>query len=126
MDVLSEFVDKFRRYEFIRRGLDEEINYWGEDVPVMLLFSRIGREIAENFDSIPPAERIDILSLIEYGVSSGDLILPDYVATGLLEALDGAVRRIGGGRRSKIFVLLGEQSRHYLLEWDKLWGVSDN
>ncbi len=126
MDVLSEFVDKFRRYEFIRRGLDEEINYWGEDVPVMLLFSRIGREIAENFDSIPPAERIDILSLIEYGVSSGDLILPDYVATGLLEALDGAVRRIGGGRRSEIFVLLGEQSRHYLLEWDKLWGVSDN
>lgn len=126
MDVLSEFVDKFRRYEFIRRGLDEELNYWGEDVPIMLLFSRIGREIAENFDSIPPAERIDILSLIEDGVSSGDLMLPDYVATGLLEALDGAVRRIGGGRRSEIFVLLGEQSRHYLLDWDKLWGVSDN
>lgn len=126
MDVLSEFVDKFRRYEFIRRGLDEEVNYWGEDVPIMLLFSRIGREIAENFDSITPAERIDILSLVEGGVSSGDLILPDYVATGLLEALDGAVRRVGGGRRSEIFVLLGEQSKHYLIEWDKLWGVSEN
>lgn|GEM_PF-4200695 len=47
MDILREFVDKFRRYEFIRRGLDEEINYWGEDVPKMLLFSRIAREIAK-------------------------------------------------------------------------------
>lgn len=59
-------------------------------------------------------------------MSSGDLTLPDYVATGLLEALDGAERRAGGGRRGEIFLLLGEQSRHYLLEWDKLWGVSEN
>ena len=93
---------------------------------MMLLFSRIGTEIAENFDSISPAARMDILSLIESGVSSGDSILPDYVATGLLEALDGSVRRAGGGRRSEVFLLLGEQSRHYLLEWDKLWGVSEN
>jgi len=126
MDALIEFVNKFRQYEFIRRGLNEEINYWGEGVPMMLLFSRIGTEIAENFDSISPAARMDILSLIESGVSSGDSILPDYVATGLLEALDGSVRRAGGGRRSEVFLLLGEQSRHYLLEWDKLWGVSEN
>lgn len=120
MDILREFVEKFCQYEFIRRGLEEEINYWGEDIPIMLLFSRIGRAIAENFDSISPDARMSIFSLIEDGVSSVDLILPDYVATGLLEALDGAARRAGGGLRNEILLLLGKQSRHYLFEWEKL------
>ena len=119
MNKLKGFVDEFRQFEFIRRGLDEEIEYWGENVPMMLLFSRMGKEIFENFAAIGPDGRTKIFSLIEDGVSGVDLTLQNYVATGLLEALDGSIRRARGKLKSEIYIHLGGHSKDYLIEWDK-------
>lgn len=60
MDVLNEFLDELRKYKFIRDGLDAEVVYWGEDIPLMLLFSRVGLEIVENFHLISPKARAHI------------------------------------------------------------------
>lgn len=119
MDVLNEFLDELRKYKFIRDGLDAEVAYWGEDIPLMLLFSRVGLEIVENFHLISPKARANIFSIVENGVSAADPMLPDYVATGLLEAMEGAMIRAGGTLRSEMFHLLGKQSRNYLIEWQK-------
>lgn len=116
---MKKFVYEFRKFEFIRRGLDKEIEDWGEDVPMMSLFSRIGEEIFENFGAIDSDVRTKIFSLIEDGVSGIDLTLQNYVATGLLEALDNSIRRAGGRRKSEIYLHLGRHSREYLIKWDK-------
>nr|WP_125285137.1 hypothetical protein [Achromobacter denitrificans] len=119
MEVLRGFVNKFRQCEFIRCGLEDEVEYWGEDIPVMLLFARIGREIVENFDKTPLETRRWIFSLIEEGTSDPDLNLQNHVATGLLEALDGSMKRDGYAMGDEISCQLGKQSQEYLVEWQK-------
>jgi hypothetical protein len=117
MDTWRKFVEKLVSIESLRSAKEEAIEEWGEDIPVTLLFSILGRKIAEAFFLMPDADREKVFVMVEACMKEHDEELKTYVATGLLESLYSQASRSGPQLQMLIEEKLGESSRGYLLAW---------
>lgn len=91
MEFSAGFVNQLMAFSFLRNARNSAVEDWGEDVPVTVLFSILGKGIAENFAQLSPSSRSRIFHLIEEGINSSDDELCAAVATGL-----GSPRRLSG------------------------------
>ncbi|WP_251881777.1 hypothetical protein [Achromobacter sp. Marseille-Q4954] len=115
MEFSMGFVNQLMEFSFLRNARNSAVEDWGEDVPVTVLFSILGKGIAENFAQLSSSSRSRIFHLIEEGMNSPDDELSTAVATGLLEALDNS---ISGNLEIKknVYLELGPRSKKYLLD----------
>ncbi|AXE96286.1 hypothetical protein SB778_31730 [Paraburkholderia sp. SIMBA_050] len=116
MNTWNEFVSDLTEVEPLRLAKDEAVEEWGVDIPRTLLFSRLGKAIAENFDRFSFDERIFVFNLVELGMKTKNDELKTLVATGLLESLYTRASRdpVLWGRLDG---QLGNISKQYLLDW---------
>lgn len=117
------FVNQFMEFSFLQKARNSAVQDWGEDIPMTVLFSILGKGMAENFAQLSPSSRSRIFHLIEEGMNSPDDELCTAVATGLLEALDNS---ISGNLEIKnnVYLELGPSSKKYLLDFS-LWHESE-
>lgn len=105
-------LDDIEKIKEIRCNL---IDSWGEDYPITLLFSDLGKSVVRNFDFYTTSQKERIFSLAEEVMSDDNEIMKSYVATGFLEALTLEAKR--NGVWNKFSNLLGERSKQYIDAW---------
>lgn len=108
------FLENFNNILTIHQAKMEAIKYWGDDIPVTVLFGELGRFIAKNFDRFSDEEINYIFKMIEKGMASP---LSNAIATGLLEALGGEILN-NPDILEKINIALGRLSKKYLTDWN--------
>ncbi|UOO80757.1 hypothetical protein LVJ83_07100 [Uruburuella testudinis] len=82
----DQFLKKIKTISQISLAINNFIDEWGDDLPVML-FGEIGRTIAINLSELSKNDRIYIFAYIKDGMSNGEEVLKNYIATGLLESM---------------------------------------
>ena len=117
MEIWEKFFENLSRIEVIKAAAMRAVLDWGEDIPITLLFSRLGVAIVDNFDDISFDDRVYIFFVIEQAMSVGDECTKSLVASGLLEAIgnrivkdDDLARRIGAQ--------MGDVTKKYLVDLD--------
>lgn len=108
------FLENFNNIQIIHQAKVEAIKYWGDDIPITVLFGELGRFIAKNFYSFSDEEINYIFETIEKGMESP---LSNAIATGLLEALGGEIIN-NPNILEKININLGRLSKKYLTDWN--------
>ncbi|WP_145476093.1 DUF7674 family protein [Yersinia similis] len=74
--------------EYVKKEVDQCVEYWlPESPPMILLFSRIGKVLVNQFSELNEAEKYVISQHIEDGMQSDNDELATAVATGLIESL---------------------------------------
>jgi len=119
IETKKEFVDALAHVEAIRLVGDAAVREWGGDnIPITLLFSELGRAIVQSFDELSHDDRAYVFSVVEQGMKAADTALNTAVATGLLEAISAKTFE-NPGLAEKIDVYLGEASKKYLIAWEQ-------
>ena len=114
--TLQDYLAELSRVALLGKARAKAEAEWGSDIPTTVLFSALGRAIVDAFASLSPNEQSAVFCLIESGVTSSDIPLRTYVASGLLEALYSR----GSRNRElwpKIEQCLLPASRAYLAAW---------
>lgn len=117
MENYNDFFHILDDIEEIKKVKHNLINFWGEDYPITLLFSALGKSMVKNFDLYTNNQKEKVFSLVEEVMSNGNDIMKSYVATGFLEALTSEAKRKGVW--DKLLGLLGEKSKQYIDAWSK-------
>lgn len=117
METMEEFVNSLASVGVLRQARDAAVRAWGDDISITLLFARLGRAIAEDFDALPREEKAHVFDVIEQGMKSGNTVLSTAVATGLLEAISAKTSE-DPDLAGKIDVHLGAESKKYLIAWE--------
>jgi hypothetical protein len=95
----------------------ESIEYWEPDAPpVTVLFSALGDQVAEHFDSTDDEVNRRIFDLIETAMKSGENELVVAVATGTIEAVV-ARAFCEEGLWNRIAPMLGTLSKQHAQAW---------
>lgn len=113
MSTWHDFVGELAKMEFAREAKRQAIEDWGADIPATLLFSTLGKAIANHLRELSADELSAVFRLIENGMESGDGGLKALVATGLLESFASQVSR-DTELQSLANTHLGVESRKYL------------
>lgn len=122
MNTWKDFITALTGVELIRLAKEKAVEEWGEDIPRTLLFSKLGKAIAEKFDEFSLDERVLVFNIIELGMKTKTDDLKALIATGLLESLCTRASH-DTVLWKKVDEQLGDTSRQYLLDW-KLWHQS--
>ena len=112
---VGEFLSALCKNNALDSAMADFIREWGSDYPVTILFSTLGKTIAENFEGFQPTERVHLFLVVEEGMESGDIHLRTYIATGLLEALYSRSQSLENW--DELSKLLGVASKRYVNEW---------
>ena len=101
--------------EELRRAGDDELP--DHEMPTIWM-GDAGRAVAHALANLPDDARRAVFGVVERAMTSGSEQLSTWVATGLLEALAGAVsrRELDPGLLAG---LLGPESRAYVDAWDQ-------
>jgi len=123
MNTYDDFLSKISIMKIISSTIKESYEDWGQDIPTILLFSNIGREMARSFTDLSMEERSFLINSMETGISSSSEGLRTAIATGLLEALcNTSQASTDPNLWSTIHCNLGPRSRAYVdawLDWQK-------
>lgn len=65
MEFSMRFVNQFMEFSFLQKARNSAVQDWGEDIPMTVLFSILGKGMAENFAQLSPSSRSRIFHLIE-------------------------------------------------------------
>lgn len=57
MEFSTGFVNQLMAFSFLRNARNSAVEDWGEGVPVTVIFSILGKGIAENFAQLSPSSR---------------------------------------------------------------------
>lgn len=120
MDTWKDFIAILMQIDFLKLARDEAIKEWGLDIPATLLFSILGKAIAEKFDELSLDDRNFIFDTVETGMGTSDTALKTFIATGTLEALFSKASS-DTALWNRIDAQLGDVSRNYLIEWGRLF-----
>lgn len=115
MITWQEFLLELDRCDVLRSARALAFEEYGKDIPITLLFGRLGRVLADHTEKIDADDRAHVFQVIENGMASSEKVIKAYVATGLLEALYSRASR--AGRWKQIEGCLGPLSTAYLMEW---------
>lgn len=117
-ELENEYINVFTYHsEHIKNTIDKLIEYWTpEKTPTILLFSIIGKNLANQFDMFNDAEGALLFQHIEDGMQSTDDELATAVATGLIESL---VNASDGNDElwRRIEQKLGKESQKHAIAW---------
>lgn len=103
--------------EHIKNKVDNYFSYWEpEEPPVLLLFSTIGRAIANHLGSLQNDTKLLVFQHIEDGISSGNPKLSTMIATGLIESLVSASDH-NEETWNEILSLLRPESKKHAVAW---------
>lgn len=116
-EAQKEFVGNLTRIQTIRQAEAEAFQYWGNDIPITVLFAELGKAIIKNFDELSHEDRTYVFDVIEQGMKSSDSTLSTTIATGLLEAVSGQISK-NRDIAKRVFAQLGEASKKYLTDWN--------
>jgi hypothetical protein len=116
-ETQKNFIEILTRIETIHRAKVEAVQYWGEDIPITVLFGELGRAVVKNFDTLSSEKQDYIFRVIEQGMNSPNDTLSTAVATGLLEAISGQISK-SYELAKRIDAKLGETSKRYLTNWE--------
>lgn len=113
-----QFIEKLlQKSEYLKEITEKIVEYWSPDpVPTIILFSEIGREFAQRFETLTSEEIEQISHLVEEGMSSGDDVLKTAIATGMVEAIFSEAYK-HEGLSQKIGLHLGNVSKRYVDAW---------
>jgi len=112
---VEEFLSALCNINVLGAAMASFMGDWGNNYPATILFSTLGKTIADNIEEFMPEERMHLFLVVEDGMGSSDIHLRTYIATGLLEALYSRSQTLENwGELSK---LLGAASKRYLNEW---------
>lgn len=101
--------------EKLRLAGDDELP--DHDMPTIWM-GDAGRALAQALGELPEDQRRAAFDVVERGMDPASARLSTWVATGLLEALAGAVSR-GDLDPALLASLLGRESRAYVDAWDQ-------
>ncbi|HFC8543965.1 TPA: hypothetical protein ACFP4Q_002128 [Neisseria weaveri] len=110
----DQFLNKIKGISLISLSIDKFISEWGDDLPVML-FGEIGKTIVNNLSNFSINECNDIFAYIEEGMLSGEELLKNCIATGLLESMYNSSQKENNWLN--INNMLDPLSRQYVDEW---------
>lgn len=117
--MATDVISALTQIMALREANDAIIRDWGENIPITLLFSMLGKAIAENIENLSHDERVYVFGVLERGIKDSDSVVSTAVATGLLEALEE--KTFNDNNLSKIIeTYMGTECISYLSEWRKL------
>jgi hypothetical protein len=122
MSTWHDFVGELAKLEFARAARKQAVDDWGSDIPATLLFSTLGKAIANRLRVLTAEEKAAVFCLIEKGMQSDDSALRTLVATGLLESLASQIVK-DAELETLTNTLLGAESRRYLIASLERWAV---
>lgn len=117
MKEVNDFFDQLKEIKEVKAILTENLSYWGEDIPVTILFSDLGRAIVSRPNKFKENEVEKILFSVEKVMQEGSDLMKSCVATGFLESLSNEARAQGVWDR--LFRLLGKESSSYIKKIDE-------
>jgi|GEM_PF-1910415 len=118
MNTHEDFISEISPIPAIPLILSETYDLWGKDIPIIVLFSNIGKGVARSFEQLSNEEQALFFESIEKGMSSPNEGLRVAVATGLLEALCTTAQDSSATLLwPEIHTLLRPKSRAYLDAW---------
>lgn len=112
---MEELLGVLARSELFKAAAATIVADYGKDVPLAVLYGGLGRTLAQEFNSLSPAERAQVCDAVEDAMDSGETRRVELVATGLLEALFTA--SVALSCWDQVEPLLGMRSRDYLSAW---------
>lgn len=122
MDTWKDFISDLGKIELLRLAREEAVEEWGVDIPKTLLFSKLGKAIAEKFDDFSLDERVFVFNTIELSMKTASDDLRALIATGLLESMYTRASR-DTALWEHICGLLGDVTKQYLHDWGS-WSQS--
>ncbi|MBK0097470.1 hypothetical protein IBT49_15910 [Erwinia sp. S63] len=123
--MITETEKLVEYYRSFSVKIDEDVKkcfeFWNpENPPALLLFSAIGRSIGFHIDELNENEKCILFNSIEDGIVSKDQTVSTAVATGLIEALVGAIGE-DDNKWKRIFIFLGPETKKHALAWGNLF-----
>lgn len=109
----EKFLDCLSSFAFVELAKKEAIEDWGVDVPQTVMFSSIGKKLADVFFDLNELEKSYISDVVEKCLESEDVALKNAVATGLLEAFHARTKLSAQGSEFET-PYLGERATAYL------------
>ena len=121
-EVHTIFLNNLTRIQAIHQAKVAAVQYWGDDIPLTVLFAELGRAIVSEFEKFSHEERAYVFDVVEQGMNSSDAVLSTAVATGLLEAISAKISK-DPNLDLKLDSQLGTVSKKYLNDWSN-WHTS--
>ena len=118
MKTSDDFFDALEDIGEIKNVKNTIIEFWGDDYPVTLLFSELGKSVVRNFERYTAHQMRKIFLLTEEIMENGNDSIKSYVATGFLESLASELKKME--LNIEIYQFIGERSKKYMDIWNNL------
>lgn len=105
--------------------IDNSIAYWGSDIPASIVFSELGSGLSDIYKSNPEIDIKNALSIVERYTNSKDEETVNCIYTGFLESFSNRFIK-NPVEYSRIKKIMGHNSRNYVKEIDKFYGVGNS
>jgi len=102
--------------------VNDSVMYWGSDIPASIVFSELGTAISEIYKNNCNIDIKNVLCLVEFYTENEDIETVNCIYTGFLESFSNAFIK-NPKEYSYIKEIMGRNSKNYVREIDKFYGV---